>query len=126
LLSARAAASQANAAATMKSLGTALAMYQLNWNTFPASVAALGGTVTPATAAGALVLDDTISKDVAAGSLNNYVWVYTELGAGSAYTLTASPAPSNQATRSYFLSEGGTTKYSDSGAATAASPALGN
>lgn len=126
LLSARASASQANAAATMKSMGTALQMYQLNWNTFPAAITALGGTATPATAIGALVLDDTIAKGVAAGTYNNYVWVYTEMGAGSGFSLTASPAPGNQAVRSYFLSEGGTTHYSDTGAATLASPALGN
>ncbi|SRR6266487_1808277 len=126
-LQARAAASQANAAATMKSISTALVMYQTNWNTFPAAITALGGICPPAPiVTAACTLDDTISKDVAAGTFNNYVWVYSQTGTGSGFTLTAAPAPGNQAIRSYFLDQNGTTKYSDSGAATATSAALGN
>ena len=126
-LSARASASQANAAATMKSLNTALQLYQLNWNTYPAAITALGGTCPPAaTALAGCTLDDTIAKDIAAGTFNNYVWLYTQVAGGSQFTLTASPSLSNQAVRNFFLDQNGTTKYSDSGAATATSPALGN
>ena len=110
----------------MKSLNTALALYQLNWSAFPAAIGSLGGTTSPATALGALVLDDTISKDVAAGPYNGYVWTYTQGVGGASFTLTAAPAASNQAVRNYYLDQGGTIKYADSAAATAISPALGN
>jgi prepilin-type N-terminal cleavage/methylation domain-containing protein len=127
-LQARATASQANAAASMRSINTALAMFNTSWSGYPASITVLGGNcaATPPTAAIACTLDDTIAQAVAAGTYNNYTWAYTQTVSPSGFVLTATPAASNNAIRSYYLDQGGTIHYADSGAATAASPVIGN
>lgn len=126
-LSARATASEANAASTMRSLNTALQMFTVKWNAYPADTGALGGvctTTTPATATSACVLDDVIAQAVKAGTYNGYTWTFTQTASG--FTLTAAPLASNKAVRQYYLDQEGTIHYSDTAVPDSTSAVLGN
>jgi len=127
LIGARNTASQANAAATMRSINTALTMFNTSYPGFPASIGVLGGPspCTPSVTT-ACALDDSIAQTVKFGTYNNYTWTYTQTTTPAGFTLVASPAASNGAVRSYFLDQGGTIHYADGAVATALSPALGN
>jgi prepilin-type N-terminal cleavage/methylation domain-containing protein len=127
LLSARAQASQSNAAASMRSVNTALTMYYTAYGSFPATVEVLGGP-SPCTQSATTfcALDDTISSLITAGTYNNYTWTYTPTASPVGFTLTAAPAAGNTATRYFYDDQGGTLHYADGAAATATSAALGN
>jgi type IV pilus assembly protein PilA len=127
LLAARNTASQANAAATMRSVNTAITMFNTNYGVFPVALSNLGGVspCTPSITTGC-ALDDSIATLLNTGTYNNYVWAYATTTAPAGFTLTAVPAAGNGATRTYWLSEAGTSHYSDTGAAGASSPVLGN
>lgn len=127
LLNARASASQANAAATMRSINTATTVMYTSYGVFPTTLENLGGP-SPCTPSATTLcsLDDTISTLLAAGTFNNYTWTYTPTTTPPGFTLTAAPATGNNATRYYFLDAGGTIHYNDNSAATATSTVLGN
>lgn len=127
LLQARATASQANAAATMRSINTAVTMEYTAFGVFPSSLENLGGPSPCVQSATTMcAMDDSISTLLAAGTFNNYTWVYTPTASPVGFTLTAAPASGNTAVRQFYLDQGGTIHYSDTGAAAATSAPLGN
>jgi prepilin-type N-terminal cleavage/methylation domain-containing protein len=127
-LQSRAAASQASAAATLRTFGTALQAYNTAWNIFPATLIPLGGdcSATPATATLSCQMDTTIVALASGSTFNQYTWTYTQTNSGTGFTMTAAPAAGNNATRNYFLDQNGTTHYADGGVANSSSAVLGN
>jgi hypothetical protein len=61
-----------------------------------------------------------------AGTYNNYNWSYTPTTSPVGFTLTSAPATGNNATRFFYVDQGGAIHYNDGAAATATSPVLGN
>src|SRR5260370_37335406 len=78
LIGARNTASAANAAATMRSINTALTMFNTSYPGFPVSIGVLGGPspCTPSVTT-ACALDDSIAQAVKSAAYNNYTWTYT-------------------------------------------------
>lgn len=127
LLQARSIAQESAGAGTLRSLNSALAMYDAKWSTFPAALSNLGGTcnaTTPPTAALGCTLDPTVATAIGTGPVNNYAYTYTQTGGGSGFTITADPAAGAGATRHYFADEGYTIHTNPTATAAATDPAL--
>jgi type IV pilus assembly protein PilA len=141
LLRARVAANSSNAASSVKSVASAIQMYNMTYpdKGYPATAAALGGSscsgLTPATPTSteSCVLDSHIATAVdTQASLNGYKYVYTAgaaAGDGSipTFTLTAVPVtPGQTGDRGFYVDQTGTIHYSAAGTVpTAADPILG-
>lgn len=127
LLKSRAAAQSANAAASLRSLNTALTGYTVQYPTtgFPATIENLGGP-SPCTSSAttACLMDDSITSAMAGTGFNSYSWTYAITPSG--FTVVAAPLASSQSVRSYYLDQGGVTHYADSSVPNASSPVLGN
>jgi type IV pilus assembly protein PilA len=128
LLSARAASQETAAVGTMKSVNTALSVYNLKWNAFPADLGALGGTCSatvPATATAGCTLDDSIAQMLKAGTqVGAYVFTYTQLGSGADFKLLADPATGTQAVRHFFADSGLIIHRNDTTTAAATDPTI--
>lgn len=128
LLQARTTSAQNAGAATMRSINTALTAYDTAWDTFPDTPTKLGGNcqLTPATAALACVLDDTLAADIASSAkVGQYVFTYAQVSSGSGFTLNADPAPGASVARHYFSDQNNTIHYNDNAAAIVTDPPLG-
>jgi hypothetical protein len=100
----------------------------MSYGGFPADLGALGGTTTPPTATGALLLDNTLAQllKTSPATFNKYDFTYTQINSGAGFTVTAKPSTGNNAVRQFFLDEGGTIHYSDTATPDATSTILGN
>jgi hypothetical protein len=111
----------------MRSLNTALTMAYTSFGAFPAALSNLGGAAPcAASLTTTCSLDPTVATALSGGTYNNYTWAYALTTTPVGFTLTAAPASGNAAVRNFYLDQNGTIHYADSGAATAASPSLGN
>jgi len=128
LLSARAASQETAAAGTMKTINTALSVYNLKWGTFPVDLGALGGacsTTVPATATAGCTLDDSIAQMLKAGAqVGAYNFAYTQLNSGADFKLLADPATGTQAVRHFYSDSGLIIHRNDTTTAAATDPTL--
>jgi type IV pilus assembly protein PilA len=127
LIKSRASASQANAASSLRGLNTAVTQYFLTYGVYPPTFEALGGPA-PCTqsAATSCLMADQLTTLLTAGTMNNYSWTLTPTTNPVGFTILATPAAGNNAVRSFYLDQAGQITYSDTGTATATSPAIGN
>jgi len=130
LIKARTAGANSGGAASLKSLNTAIAMYQSQFNATPATATVLYTTgdciATPAIATASCMLPFNVGSAMfSAAGQNGYTFAYTPNAGGPGFSATATPVAGGSATRNYW-SDGTQITYSDSGAATSASNLLGN
>jgi hypothetical protein len=114
----------------MKSLSTAVGMYQSQFNTTPATNTVLYTTgdckTAPAVATASCMLPfSTGSAMFAATGLNGYVYTFALDANGSTFQITGTPVAGGAATRSYW-GDGTILTYADTGAAGSTSTPLGN
>jgi len=110
LLRSRMAATEASAVASIKSINTSQAVYQVTYGpSYAGSLSALsdGGSAanctppTAPTATSACLIDSVL----ATGTKNNYIFTYAPIGAGGsigAYTINGDPAPGLVGQRHFF------------------------
>ena len=110
LIQAHARSQEVAGADTLRSVDTALSVYQLKWGSYPADLGALGGTCSPtvpATATAACVLDPTLASTLkAGGTVGAYVYTYAQVNSGSDFTINGDPATGSQAAEHYYVDSG--------------------
>lgn len=132
LLRSRMAASEASAVASIKSINTSEAVYQVTYGPgYAANLVDLGdggsaancvAPVTP-TATSACLIDSVL----ASGTKSNYIFTYVPIAAGATvgqYTINGDPAPGIAGQRHFFSDQTLVIRYNDTAAATPADPSI--
>lgn len=130
LLRSRMAASEASAVASIKSINTSEAVYEITYGPgYAATLSALGdgGSAancvppTPPTATSACLIDSVL----ASGTKSNYVFTYVPIGAAlGQYTINGDPAPGISGQRHFFSDQTLVIRSNNTAPATAADPSI--
>jgi type IV pilus assembly protein PilA len=132
LLRSRMAASEASAVASIKSINTSQAVYQVTYGPGYANALADlgdGGSAancvppTTPTATSACLIDSVL----ASGTKSNYVFTYVPIAAGASvgqYTINGDPAPGLAGQRHFFSDQTLVIRYNDTAPATITDPSI--
>jgi len=129
LLRARIAANESSAAASVRTIDTAMVSYQTSFPAtgYPTAIASLGtGGVNTACPGAVVATACIIDGQLATGTKSGYSFALASAGATprTAYTVTGNPNNTTSGTRYFFSDESGVIRYATGGAAVVTSPAL--
>jgi type IV pilus assembly protein PilA len=117
LLRAKMSANEASAVGSLRTLNTSAVAFSTTYGNYPPSLASLGPSSTPSSAAA-----DLIDSVLSSGSKSGYTFTWSPGTSNLSYTITAAPTTSGvTGQRGFFTDQSGVIRANSGGAATVAS-----